>query len=161
MSNSVISVAVLGTFVPAGLPFAFYVCNRPVRCHLSRTLSGQLSSGRIIGNQVPGDENWTNDPGPGTSRALGRHRQAGARPFFFDTKGSLVNVSKRRATSICASGKVASVSPATAVAVVATSAEPLAYAGLEWAVAAGYLLFDAVFSPRSGDLMRAKLFLRE
>ena len=109
----VISAAVLGTFVPAGLPFAFYVCNRPVRRHLPRTLSGPLFCGRIIGDRVPGDENCTNYP-------------------------ALVNVSKRRATSICASGKVASVSPATAVAFVATS-EPLAYAALERAVAAGGL----------------------
>ena len=56
-----------------------------------------------------------------------------------------------------ASGTVASVSSAIAIAIAATLAEPPVYAALTWAVAVGYLIFDAVFSPRSGDLMRARL----
>jgi len=75
-------------------------------------------------------------------------------------RGSLAMVSRRRAAAMYASGTMASVLSAVAIALAATPAEPPVYAALAWVVAAAYLLFDAVFSPRSGDLMRARTALR-
>jgi hypothetical protein len=71
-------------------------------------------------------------------------------------KGSLALVSRRRASAMYAAGTVASVLVAFMIALVSLWVEPLGFAALTWAVALGYLAFDVVFSPKSGDLMRAR-----
>jgi hypothetical protein len=55
-----------------------------------------------------------------------------------------------------ASGTVASVLSAFVVAAWVTPGAPLALILSAWAIALGYLGFDLIFSPRSGDLSRAK-----
>ena len=59
-----------------------------------------------------------------------------------------------------AAGAVASMGSALLIAVAATLAEPVPYSVPAWAIALGYLLFDILFSPRSGDLMRSKRALK-
>lgn len=71
-------------------------------------------------------------------------------------KGTLANVSGRHAASMYLAGVVASVLSAFAIAVVSTFIEPSLYSALAWVFAFAYLVFDAVFSPRSGDWMRAR-----
>jgi hypothetical protein len=74
-------------------------------------------------------------------------------------RASLSEISKGRAAAMYASGAIASTSAAFMVAAGATLSEPLAYAALAWAFALIYLVFDVIFSPRSGDLRRARVAL--
>jgi hypothetical protein len=75
-------------------------------------------------------------------------------------KASLSGVSRRRRAYMYASGTVASAGSALVIATAASLVEPLTYELLAWLVALGYLAFDVVFSPKSGDLMRARVALR-
>lgn len=75
-------------------------------------------------------------------------------------KASRARTPKRRVAYMYASGTVGSVSSALIIAGAASFAEPLTYSALAWAFALIYLAFDVVFSPKSGDLMRAKRSLR-
>ena len=71
-------------------------------------------------------------------------------------KQSLANAGKDRASAMFASGTIASILSAFAVAAWVTPGSSLPLFVASWAVAVGYLTFDLVFSPRSGDLMRAR-----
>ncbi|HKT22355.1 MAG TPA: hypothetical protein VJR06_07100 [Nitrososphaerales archaeon] len=75
-------------------------------------------------------------------------------------KASLASVSRRRVAAMYASGTAASTGSAFVIAAAATAAEPWPYSGIAWAVALAYLAFDLVFSPRSGDIFRARRALR-
>jgi hypothetical protein len=75
-------------------------------------------------------------------------------------RSSFARAPKHRVAYMYAAGAVASASSAIAIAVAATSVEPPLYATLAWALALAYLAFDVVFSPRSGDIMRARAALR-
>jgi hypothetical protein len=74
-------------------------------------------------------------------------------------KASLSKTSKGRAAAMFASGTIASVSSAFVIAGAATASEPTLAAAVAWVVAIGYLAFDAVFSPRTGDLSKARAAL--
>jgi hypothetical protein len=74
-------------------------------------------------------------------------------------RASLSEISKGRAAAMYASGTIASTSSALVVAGGATLSEPLVYAALAWAFALIYLVFDIIFSPRTGDLRRARAAL--
>ncbi len=75
-------------------------------------------------------------------------------------KKTLAAASRTKAAAMYASGTVASVASAFVIAAVSTLVEPFTYSAVAWIVAIGYLAFDVVFSPRSGDLMRARAALR-
>ncbi|MDE1852329.1 MAG: hypothetical protein KGI38_01145 [Thaumarchaeota archaeon] len=80
-------------------------------------------------------------------------------PSLSTVKASVEGTTKVRAAATYASGTVASVAIAFVLAGAASAVEPPTYSALAWAVAMGYLLFDLVFSPKSGDLMRARRIL--
>jgi len=69
---------------------------------------------------------------------------------------SLARASRAKASAMFASGTVASTSVAFLIAGGSTLVQPLPYASLAWALALLYLAFDLRFSPRGGDLKRAK-----
>ncbi len=71
-------------------------------------------------------------------------------------KDSLKGVPKKRIALMYKAGFVASVSAALIIAAAATVVESPAYALLAWALALAYLAFDLAFSPKSGDLARAR-----
>jgi len=75
-------------------------------------------------------------------------------------KASLAKASKGRAAAMYASGAIASVCSAFVIAGVATVSESSFPAAVAWLVAIGYLVFDVVFSPRTGDIKRARATLR-
>ncbi len=75
-------------------------------------------------------------------------------------KPSMARASRRGIAAMYAAGAVASMGSALLLAVAATLAEPVPYSAPAWAIALGYLLFDIVFSSRSGDLMRSKKALK-
>ena len=81
-------------------------------------------------------------------------------PTLKTEKVSLVKATRTGVATMYASGTVASSASAIIIASFATRVEPLPFALYAWAVAVGYLLFDLVFSPRSGDLYRARNALR-
>jgi hypothetical protein len=59
-----------------------------------------------------------------------------------------------------ASGTVASAGSTLVIATFASLVEPFTYEFLALLSALAYLVFDIVFSPKSGDLMRARTALR-
>ena len=75
-------------------------------------------------------------------------------------KDSVSQAPRKGASAMYAAGTVASAGSVLMIAAAATLVEPLTYSALAWIVAVGYLLFDIVFSPKSGDLMRARRALR-
>jgi hypothetical protein len=74
-------------------------------------------------------------------------------------RSSLVKVSRSRLAAMYASGTIASIGSAFAIATLSTLVEQPTYFLLTWAVAMAYLVFDVVFSPKSGDLKRARAVL--
>ena len=71
-------------------------------------------------------------------------------------KPSLAHVSKSKVSAMYLSGTIASSAAAVVVAAVVTPLGSPALVAVTWVVAVGYLLFDVVFSPRSGDVMRTR-----
>lgn len=73
---------------------------------------------------------------------------------------SLSKAPRRWRAAMYASGTLASVASAFVIAAAASTVEQPTYSAIFWVVALGYFAFDLVFSPRSGDLMRARGALR-
>jgi hypothetical protein len=71
-------------------------------------------------------------------------------------RSALSRITRGRVSAMYASGTVASVLSAFVVAAWATPGASLALLLVAWVIAFGYLAFDLVFSPKSGDLMRAR-----
>ncbi len=145
--------------VPSGLPLGLYVVVAEVLATYLIHCPAHYLVGRLAGIRF------------GRMR-FGRTSLARALPPSFSSaakllpvltlstvKESLQNVSKRRVALMYQAGTIASVSAALVIASVATIAEPVVYAALTWLVALAYLAFDVVFSPRSGDLARARASL--
>ncbi len=149
----------LSTVVPRGVPFGIYV----VAAELVATYLIHCPAHYLVGFAV----------GLRFRKlSLGKTTLAKVIPARFSTianlipiltlstdKGSRAGVSKGRLAAMYASGTIASASSAVVIAAVATQSEPLAYSALAWAVALFYLMFDIVFSPKSGDLSRARAVL--
>ena len=76
-------------------------------------------------------------------------------------RSSLSKVSPKRRALMFRAGTIASCLAAFAVAIAASFVEPYLYAALGWVLAAGYLAFDVVFSPRTGDFKRARSALQQ
>ena len=74
-------------------------------------------------------------------------------------KSTLARASRRRRAWMFASGTVASSAAGLVGAAAASLIVPQTFAPLAWALALAYLAFDAIFSPKSGDLMKARLAL--
>jgi hypothetical protein len=74
-------------------------------------------------------------------------------------RSSLVKVSRRRLAAMYASGTVVSTASAFAIAAASTPVEQPTYFLLAWTFAIAYLAFDVMFSPKSGDLKRARAVL--
>lgn len=64
------------------------------------------------------------------------------------------------AAAMYVSGTVASVASAVIFAIVATALWSPIVAAIAWAVSIIYIIFDAYFSPKSGDLSRARRILQ-
>ena len=102
---------------------------------------------------------------------FGRTTLAGAHPnrlkgpacllpvLTLTNRSSLVKVSRRGLAAMYASGTVVSTAPAFAIAAASTLAERPTYILLTWAVAMAHFAFDVVFSPKGGDLKRARAVL--
>ncbi len=71
-------------------------------------------------------------------------------------KSSVSAASRRNVAAMYAAGTIASVSSAFLVALASSLEAPLEYSALAWGVAVAYMIFDGLFSPRSGDLLRAR-----
>ena len=71
-------------------------------------------------------------------------------------RSSLPSIAKSRIKAMYLSGTIASSGSAIAFAATVTATETWLASILTWALAFAYLLFDIVFSPKSGDVMRAR-----
>lgn len=75
-------------------------------------------------------------------------------------KRTLSRASRRRAAAMFAAGAVASTSSPLLIAAALTLTEPIAYSILAWIIAFAYLSFNVIFSPKAGDLRRAREVLK-
>jgi hypothetical protein len=161
-----VEVAVLSSImgglllIPSGLPFALYV----IISELAATYLVHCPAHYIVG-WVVGIRFRRIRLGRTTLARVLPARYAGlARLIPILTlstdKVSLAKASKGRAATMYAAGTVASVSSAFIIAGVATTTEAFLPAAIAWLVAIGYLMFDVVFSPKSGDIMKARAALR-
>jgi hypothetical protein len=145
--------------IPTGLPFALYVIIAELAATYLVHCPAHYVVGRVVGIRF-------------RRIRLGRTTLAKVLPARYaglarlvpiltlsTDKASLAQASKGRVAAMYASGTVASVSSAFVLAGVATVTEAFLPAAFVWSVAIGYLIFDAVFSPRSGDIMKARAAL--
>jgi hypothetical protein len=149
----------LAPIVPRGLPFALYV----VATQLFATYLIHCPAHYMVG-RAAGIRFRSISLGRTTIANILPRRAAGIAQFFpvltlSTDRTSMAEVQKWKVSAMYASGTIASVASAFAIAIFATLAEPLDYSAWAWVIAGAYLAFDVVFSPKSGDLMRARAAL--
>ena len=153
-------ILVGSALIPPGLPFALYV----ILAQLAGTYLVHCPAHYIVGGVVGIRFRKIHFGRTTLARVLPVRFAGLARLVPILTlstdKASLAKASSGRAAAMYASGTVASVSSAFVIAGAATTTEALFPAAVAWLVAIGYLAFDVVFSPRSGDIMRARTALR-
>jgi hypothetical protein len=155
---SAIMVGVL--LIPSGLTFAFYVIIAELAATYLVHCPAHYIVGRVVGirfRKIRFGQTTLARVLP--ARFAGLARLVPILTLSTD-KASLAQTSKGSAAAMYASGTVASVSAAFVIAGVATATEAFLPAAVAWLVAIGYLMFDVVFSPRSGDIMKARAALR-
>lgn len=150
----------IAPFVPSGLILSAYV----VLAELLSTYLTHCPAHYLVGRAL-GIRFRAIRVGKTTlARALPRSLAGLARFFPILTlsteKSSLVGSSRRKVAAMYASGTAASVGSAVAIALATTALEPYPLSAIAWAIALFYLVFDLVFSPRSGDISRARAALR-
>jgi hypothetical protein len=161
-----LEVAVLGAIlgagrlIPSGIPFAIFVVASQLAATYLTHCPAHYMVGAIVGIRFGSIRRGrTTLAKVLTGKLAGL---AGVIPILTlsTVKNSLTGKSRVRVASMYAAGTFASVTSAFVIAAAATWMEAPTYAALAWAVALGYLAFDVVFSPRSGDLMKARAALR-
>ncbi len=161
VAEVVLLAAVLASsaLVPSGLPLGLYV----VVVELLATYLVHCPTHYVVGRIVGIRFRRIRFGRTTLARALPESLSSIARLLpvltLVTAKASLTHVPKGKLALMYEAGTVASVSVALAVAFAAAFAEPPAYAAFAWAAALAYLAFDWVFSPRSGDLARARAAL--
>ena len=155
-----VAISLLALAVPGGLAYAIYV----VALELSATYLVHCPAHYLTGTALGIRFRDIRVGRTTLARVLPGEAAAVVRVLPVLTlsveKGSLARVSRRRASAMYAAGTVASVSAAFLISLASLWAEPMTYAALAWALACAYLIFNLVFSPRSGDLMRSRRALR-
>jgi hypothetical protein len=153
-------ILALAAFVPGGFAFGVYV----IAAELLTTYLVHCPAHYIVG-AILGVRFRSISKGRTTlARALPQGIAGFARALPILTlrisEDPARRVSNGRLASMFVAGTAASCASAFVIALLATPVDTLFFAALAWAVAIGYLLFDVVFSPKSGDLARARRALR-
>ncbi len=156
---SLAAVLLSSMLMPSGLPLGLYA----VVAQLLATYLVHCPAHYLVGRAVGIRFRRVGFGRTTLARALPKSVSSFAKLFPILTltvaKDSVIGVSKKNVALMYEAGTISSVSIAFAVAIVATLEESLMYASLAWAVALAYLAFDWVFSPKSGDLARARAAL--
>jgi hypothetical protein len=153
------SILLFSLLVPAGLPLGLYVVFAQLMATYLVHCPAHFGVGTVVGVRF-------------RELRLGRTTLARVLPIRAKSfarllpvltlrvdRSSLTHVSRGGLAAMYASGTVASAGSAAVIACAATLREQPSYALMAWAVAVTYLAFDVVFSPKGGDLMRAKAAL--
>lgn len=146
----------VGFLVPSGLVYLFYVLLAELLSTYLVHCPAHYLVGRVLGIRF-------------VDMKLGRTTLAKALPPRFSRfarllpiltlkadRESLWRAGPGRASAMYASGTFASVLSAFVVAAWTTTTGSVGLIAAAWGVAFLYLFFDLVFSPRSGDIMRAR-----
>ncbi len=153
------AILILGRLVPQGLPFGLYV----VIAELAATYLVHCPAHYLVGVLVGIRFRRIGFGRTALAKVLPGRFSALAKVLpvltLSTVKSSLMGVPRSKVALMYAAGTVASVSIALAIATVATTVEPIAYSSVAWVAAFGYLVFDLVFSPKSGDFARARAAL--
>jgi hypothetical protein len=154
--SALAAVLWLSFFIPKGLPFLlFVVVAESLSTYLVHCPAHYLVGG-VVGIRFTEMKVGRTTLSRAIPSPLARFSRLLAVPTLVVDRQSLVSVPPRRRAAMYASGTVASVASAFVVAALATPSVPILTSAVAWVVAIGYLAFDAVFSPRTGDLGRAK-----
>jgi len=152
-------ILLLSLLLPAGLPLGVYL----VFAQLMATYLVHCPTHFVVGMAVGVRFQELRLGKTTLARALPNELKGLARRLpvltLVSDKSSRAKVSRRGLAAMYASGTVASAASAFAIAVASTLVEQPPYFLLTWAVALAYLAFDLVFSPKSGDLKRARAVL--
>jgi len=152
-------ILLLPLWLPGGLSLGAYV----VFAQLTSTYLVHCPAHYVVGRAVGVRFRELRLGKTTLARALPNKLKGLARPLPILTlvtdKSSIAKVSRRRLAVMYASGTVASTVSAFAIAAASTLAEQPPFFLLTWAVGLAYLAFDLVFSPRTGDLRRARAVL--
>jgi hypothetical protein len=150
------AVALAGILIPGGLPYLLYVAVAELIATYLIHCPAHYFVGRVLGIRFV-------SMGLGMTtlaKALPPQLSRFARLFPILTlktdRTSLSRAGKRKASAMYASGTVASVLSAFLVAAWITPSASLNLLIVAWVIAVCYLFFDLVFSPQSGDFMRAR-----
>jgi hypothetical protein len=146
-------------FVPMGLPLCLYVVIAELMATYLVHCPAHYLVGRIVGIRFRRIRLGKTTLANILPARLARLTRLFPVLTLSTVKSSLAGVSKKEVAMMYQAGTVASVCSALLIAAAATLVEPPLYAALAWAVALGYLIFDLVFSPKSGDLSRARAAL--
>ena len=142
--------------VPPGLPFALYVVLVQLLATYLIHCPAHYVVGTVLGIRFRAIRLGKSTLARGLPPRLAGLSSSLPVVTLSTEKSSLARASRREVAAMYASGTVASVGSAIVIAAAATIVEAPTYSALAWGVALLYLFFDAVFSPRSGDLARAR-----
>ena len=146
--------------VPSGIFYTVYILAAEVMATYLIHCPGHYFVGRAFGIRFSAIRIGRS----GLARLLPKRVGRMARLFPVLTlstdKTSLVAVSKKKVAAMYASGTVASAASAVAIAAFFTVNGASLSSEATWVVALVYLAFDLIFSPRGGDLFRAKNALK-
>ena len=148
-----------GYFVPSGIFYLFYIAAAQLLATYLIHCPAHYFVGRAFGIRFTRIGLGKTTLARALPSQLGRI--AGLIPILTLSidKASFAGLPKSRISAMYMSGVVASSASAIALAGAVTGG-PFWTAVAAWLVALGYLLFDIVFSPRSGDVMRARRLRR-
>ena len=155
-SVALVALVFLGFFIPKGIPYLLYVVAGELLATYLIHCPAHYLIGRVLGIRFVRMNVGRTTLAKALPPRLSRFARLAPILTLATDRSSLGRAGKRRASAMFASGTVASILSAFAVAAwVVRTADPILIAGT-WLIAFGYLAFDAVFSPRTGDLMRAR-----
>jgi hypothetical protein len=149
----------LAPLIPAGIVFALYLVAVEFLATYLVHCPAHYLTGLSLGIRFRRIRIGRTTLARGLPPSLGSLAGALSVPTLVVDRKSLAAVSRLRAASMYASGTIASVGSAILIAAAATPSVPSPYIIPAWAFAVGYFAFDLVFSPRTGDLKRARAAL--
>jgi hypothetical protein len=149
-------VLALALAVPPGVPFALYVVAAQLLSTYLVHCPTHYLVGRVVGVRFRAMRLGRTTLAKSLPKRAARFAKLLPILTLSTDRASLTGGSRRGLALMYASGTVASTSIAFVVAAAAATRQSLGYAWVSWVVAVLYLTFDLIFSPRTGDLMRAR-----
>ena len=156
-----LTLALVGSLlVPSGMFYTVYVVAVEVMATYLVHCPAHYLVGRIFGIRFSAIRIGRTGLAKLLPKRVGQMARFFPVPTLSTDKASLTAVSRTKVAAMYASGTVASTASAVAIAALLTVEGASLSSEATWVVALVYLAFDLIFSPRGGDLFRAKNALK-